>query len=616
MQEVWADTIVEESGLTRNISVLRRTLGESPDQHQYIVTVPGRGYCFVAGVRELLDEPQDLIVEKRTRSRIVTEEEVEAEIEGAMEGQRDGEIEREEKKIFSTAPAAIATTAARPLGHLPLGRRAAVWMIAVPLLALALVIVYWGKMRWSPSTATSAAPKSIAVLPFKPLVAESRDEYLQMGMADVLITRLSNLNQILVRPTSAVYKYTNLEQDPAAAGRELKVEAVLEGKLQRLGDRLRVTAHLVNVSDGRTLWAEKFDEQFTDIFRVQDTLAEKLAAALALHLTGEEKQLLTRRYTENAEAYQLYVKGHYYWNMRTDETYRKAIEYFQQAKDKDPDYALAYSGLADCYSFMSSQSVMSPSEGMPLAKEAATKALALDETLAEAHTSLAYVKLYYDWDWKGAEQEYRRAIQLNSSYPTPHHGYGYLLISSGRTAEAFAEIQKAEELDPRSLLINTDHGEFFYFTHQPVQAIAQFKKALALDPTFVRAHFLLGRAYVQNGQCAEAMNEFQKARSLVAGSMEMLGAVGQGYAWCGTRAQAQQVLEQLQEMAKQRYVSPHWFAATYAALGDKERAFEWLNKAFERRFGPLIYLKVNPIWDPLRSDPRFADFVRRVSLAP
>jgi tetratricopeptide (TPR) repeat protein len=335
-----------------------------------------------------------------------------------------------------------------------------------------------------------------------------------------------------------------------------------------------------------------------------------------LKVTGEEEKRLAKSYTANTEAYQLYLKGRYYWNKRTEESYQKAIDYFQQAIERDRKYALAYTGLADCYSFLSSQGIRPPTEVFPLAKDAAERAIELDDTLAEAHTSLAYVRLYYDWDWKGAEREYNRAITLNPNYAVPHHGYAYYLISTGRTEEALAEIQRAEVIDPLSLIINTDHGEFYYFVHRPDDAIAQLQRAIEMDPTFVRAHFLLARAYAQKGQCNEAVAEFQKARSLGTSEVEMLGALGQGYASCGKRAEAHRVIGDLLDLSKRRYISPHWLAATHAGLGEIDEAFEWLDKAFEMRFGPLIYLKVNPIWDPLRSDPRFPDRLRRVGLAP
>ena len=489
--------------------------------------------------------------------------------------------------------------------------------LAYGALALAILLVAaLGLRAFLRSSSSRREISSLVVLPFANGNNDLNSDYLSDGITESIINSLSQVSELKVMARTTAFRYKGKDADPQAVANELKVEGVLTGKITQQGDSMLVQAELVRAADGAELWGERYSRKMSDILAVQEEIARQISDKLRLKLTGDEEKRLAKSYTANTEAYQLYLKGRYYWNKRTDESYRKAIEYFQQAIDQDPKYALAQSGLADSYSFMASQSVTSPIEAMPKAKQAATRSLELDDSLAEAHTSLAYVKLYYDWDWTGAEQEYKRAIELNPSYATPHHGYAYLLLSTGRTQEAFSEIEKAEKIDPLSLLINTDHGEFFYFIHQPAQAIAQLKKALEMDPAFVRAHFLLGRAYVQNGQCSEALAEFQKARTLAENSTEMFAALAQGYAWCGRPAEAQRVLEELERISKQRYVSPHWFAATYAGLGEKGKAFEWLDKAFERRFGPLIYLKVNPIWDNLRPDPRFAEYLARAGIAP
>lgn len=593
LNRVWPDSFVEEGNLAFNISVLRKALAGGADNVQFIETVPKRGYRFVTPVRQMNDASPDVLFESQTISRVVIEE------------QRDDS----EQQIQISSPKAIVERAAQTSS----ARRAisirSVLIGCVVVLGIVAVIAY---LRVSGPT----SPRTLAVLPFKPLAANSSDEYLELGMADALITRLSNLKEIVVRPTSSVLKYAAAGQDPIAAGRELSVDAVLDGSVQRSGDTIRVTVRLVRVGDGVPLWADKFDENFTNIFSVQDSISERMARALTLNLSGEEKNKITKRYTDDVEAYQLYLKGRYYWNKRTEGSYQRAVDYFQQAINKDSGYALAYSGLADSYSFLSSQGIQSPRDVFPLAEAAARKAIELDDSLAEAHTSLAYVRLYYDWDWPGAEREYTKAIKLNPNYATPHHGYAYYLISTGRTDQAIAEIKRAQELDPLSLIINTDHAEFYYFARRPDQAIEQLQKAIDLDPSFVRAHFLLGRAYAQKGNCEQAIAEFQKARSLEENGVEMLGALAQGYASCGKGPEARKVLGELLaiDRTKQHYISPHWIAATYAALGDTNEGFAWLDKAFERRFGPLIYLKVNPIWDGLRSDPRFADRLKLVGL--
>jgi len=593
LNRVWPDSFVEEGNLAFNISVLRKALAGGADDVQFIETVPKRGYRFVTPVHQMNDAGPDVLFESQTVSRVVIEE----------------QREDFEPQIQISSPKDLVERAADTSSPPRTISKRSALIACVLVLGIVAVIAY---LRVPGPT----SPRTLAVLPFKPLAANSSDEYLELGMADALITRLSNLKQIVVRPTSSVLKYAAAGQDPIAAGRELAVDAVLDGSVQRSGDMIRVTVRLVRVGDGVPLWADKFDENFTNIFSVQDSISERMARALTLNLSGEEKNKITKRHTDDVEAYQLYLRGRYYWNKRTEGSYQKAVDFFQQAINKDSGYALAYSGLADSYSFLSSQGIQSPRDVFPLAEAAAKKAIELDDTLAEAHTSLAYVRLYYDWDWAGAEREYIRAIKLNPNYATPHHGYAYYLISTGRTDEAIAEIKRAQELDPLSLIINTDHAEFYYFARRPDQAIEQLQKAIDLDPSFVRAHFLLGRAYAQKGNCEQAIAEFQKARSLEENGVEMLGALAQGYASCGKGPEARKVLSELLaiDSSNQHYVSPHWIASTYAALGDTNDGFAWLDKAFERRFGPLIYLKVNPIWDGLRSDPRFAERLKLVGL--
>jgi serine/threonine-protein kinase len=488
---------------------------------------------------------------------------------------------------------------------------------AFAALALAMLAVIGVGLQALFRSSSSRHPiSSLVVLPFTNNNNDPNSDYLSDGITESIINSLSQVSQLKVMARTTAFRYKGKDSDPQTVAQELKVDGVLTGKVTQQGDSLLVQAELVNAADGTELWGEKYSRKMADILTVQEEIARRISERLRLRLTGEEEKRLSKSYTANTEAYQLYLKGRYYWNKRTEESYQKAIESFRQAIDRDRNYALAYSGLADCYSFLSNQGKRPPREAFPLAKEAAERAIELDDTLAEGHTSLAYVKLYYDWDWKGAEQEYIRAIELNPNYSTPHHGYAYYLISTGRTEEAIAEIQRAQEIDPLSLIVNTDYGEFYYFAHRPAEAIAQLQKAIEMEPSFVRAHFLLGRAYVQKGQCGEAIGAFQKARDLDKDSLEMLGAIGLGYALCGQQGEARKVLDDLLQRAKQRYVSPHLVAVIYAALGDRDEGFAWLDKAFEMRFGPLIYLKVNPIWDPLRSDPRFPDRLRRVSLSP
>src|SRR5712691_10608257 len=487
--------------------------------------------------------------------------------------------------------------------------------LAAGLIVIALVIGVAGLSFYLYRRNTEVAVESIAVLPFENQSHDPNTDYLSDGVTESIINSLTQLPNLKVIARSSVFRYKGKETDPFAIGKELGVRAVLTGRLMQRGDNIVISTELLDVRDGKQLWGEQYSKKVSDLLSVQRDIAKEITGTLRLTLSGEEQSRIGKHYTDNAEAYQLYLQGRFYWNKRTEESYQKAIDYFHQAIEKDPNYALAYTGLADCYSFLSSQGIRPPHDVFPLAKEAATKAIQIDNSLSEAHTSLAYIKLYYDWDWAAAESEYKQAIALNPNYATPHHGYAYLLISSGRTEEAIAEIKKAEAIDPLSLIFQTDHGEYYYFARRPDEAIAQLQKAIDMDPSFVRAHFLMGRALIQKGQCNEGIDEALKAKQMVP-AVEALGWLAQEYASCGRKAEAEKTQADLRELSKQHYVSPHWFAAVQASLGNKDEAFKWLDQALDGRFGPLIYLKVNPIWDPLRSDPRFAERLRRVGLTP
>lgn len=527
MKKIWPDTFVEEANLANNISLLRRVLGESSTEHQFIETLPRRGYRFMASVTQVRDEAAEL----------------------------------------------IASETSVNLGHTGVG--------------------------------------SIAVLPFKPLAPDGSDEYLGLGMADALITKLSNIVDIIVRPTSAVRKYAGLEQDPVVAGRELRVESVLEGSVRRSHDRFRVTVQLVSVRDGVSLWAEKFDENCADIFAVEDSISEQVAKALMLRLSGEQKRLLKKRYTESTEAYQLYLKGRYYWNKWSHGGFTKAIEYFQQAIEKDPRYALAYSGLADAYGLLGIQGFLSTKETMPKAEAATLKALEIDERLAEAHVPLACVRCWCDWDFAGAESEFKSSIELNPNYVTAHLPYALYLTAMGRFDEACAEIKKAQELDPFSLVLNATESYILYNARQYNRAIEQAINTLEMDANFYPAYERLGEAYEQIEMYEQAIAAFQQAITLSEGSLFSVAQLGHAYALSGRSEEARKVVEDLQVRLNREYL----IAWVYAGLGEKDQAFKWLEKAYEERDSSMVYLKVDPKLDSLRSDPRFADLLRRVGLS-
>lgn len=562
MKAVWPHTIVEENNLNQTISALRRVFGETPGENRFIATVPGRGYSFVAEVKEL----------------------------------------------------AATEPVAQPPAKRYRGAQRLVFILVVVLIVVGLGFVSRflnPPARPSGPTASAVHSRSIAVLPFKPLVADLRDESLELGMTDTLIVRLSNLSEITVRPIGSVRRFGGLEQDPVIAGRELGVETVLDGQIQKSGDRIRVTARLLSVGDGQQLWAQQFDEKFTDVFTLQDILSQKIVSALELKLSSEEQRQLTKRYTENAEAYQLYITGRFHWEKRTLESLNKAIEHFQQAIEKDANYALAYAGLADTYALLGVFH-LSPKEAFPKSKEAALNALRIDERLAEAHAALGHIKVQFDYDWAGAEREYKLAIGLNPNYANARHFYGIYLLAMGRFDEGLASMKRARELEPFALFIHTNVAVAYYQARRYDEAIDEAKKVLDMNPNLDLARSLLGQAYLRKGMYEEAIGEFQKRKTPGTGGV----GLGQAYALSGRRSEALKEIEKLKALMKERYIAPHTVALIYASLGDKDNALEWLEKAFEDRSTMMIWIKVDPPLDGLRHEPRFREIVKRMGLEP
>lgn len=461
-----------------------------------------------------------------------------------------------------------------------------------------------------------SALQSLAVLPFRPLGANAEDAYLGLGMADALITRLSNIRRIRVRPTSAVAQYLASDLDLMSIGRELQVDALLDGKLQRAGEWLRVTVQLVSVRDGAPLWAGKFDAHFTDIFAVQDSVSEQVLHALTLTITGEEQRLIARRHTQDAEAYRLFLKGRYHWNLFTAADLRKGVEYFQQAIEIDPLYALPYAGLADCYMLFGIGELggQAPRQSFPKAKAAARRALEIDDQLVEALNSLAGVAWIYDWDWPGAEALYQRVFALNPRYERAHHEYALYLVGQARYAEALAVMQHAYELDPLSLVINTNLGWVLYYARRSSEAIAQYRRALELNPHFVQAHFLLGLAYEQAGSHDKAIAVLRRALSLSDENWRLVASLAHAYAVAGQPDEARLLLAQLRERSAQHYVSSYDFGVIHISLGETTQALACLEEAFEERSDWLCWLQVEPRLDPLCNEARFADLLQRVGL--
>jgi TolB-like protein/class 3 adenylate cyclase len=379
---------------------------------------------------------------------------------------------------------------------------------------------------YSGGAVTSISQKRVAVLPFKPVLPENRDPVLKLGMADTFIAKLSNSREVIVSSLAAVRKYAGLEQDALAAGRELQASSVLEGNVQKVGDRIRVTARLINVTDGSSPWAATFDEKFTDVFAVQDAISQKVANALALRLSGEEKNRLTKRYTNNVDACQLYITGRYHWSIFTPPDIRKSIDFFQQAIDLDPAYALVYFGLAEANRSLSINADVPSKDCLPKAKAAATKALEIDESLAEAHASFSFSLIWFDWDWAAAEKEAKRAVALNPNSAHAHFAYAHLLSDLGRNDEAIAEIAQARELDPAFLLYRALEGMVLHHAGRNDEALAKLQQVIELDANFWITHLMLGKVYTQQRKYPEAIAEFSKARELSHGNSEAIGSIG------------------------------------------------------------------------------------------
>jgi TolB-like protein/pimeloyl-ACP methyl ester carboxylesterase/Tfp pilus assembly protein PilF/predicted Ser/Thr protein kinase len=472
--------------------------------------------------------------------------------------------------------------------------------------------------KTSPASARGHFRKTIQSLAVLPLVNASEDpgaEYLSDGITESIINNLAQLAKLRVMARSTVFRYKGRAVDPQQVGQELGVGAVLSGRVQQLGDTLVIGTELVNAEDGAQLWGGQFRRELSDIFAVQEEIAREISEKLRLRLTGEQKRRLTKRHTENAEAYQLYLKGRYYWNQRTEDDLRKGIECFQQAIKVDPRYALAYTGLADCYAFLGDVGITAipPREAFSQALAAVMKALQLDDTLAEAHTSLAHLRMHH-YEWTEAEREFQRALELNPSYATTYHWYAFYFAARQRYEEALTTIAQARALEPLSLAISTDVGVLHYYAGHYDEAIKLYLTTLELDPSFVRVYVTLASAYSKQGRHGAALEMIQKAITLSGGAAK-LAALGRAYAAAGRRDEALGIVSQLQEQAQQHYVSPYSMALIYAALGEGDAAFNFLEEAYQEGAGDLIFLNADPWLDQLRADARFADLLQRVGLA-
>ena len=455
----------------------------------------------------------------------------------------------------------------------------------------------------------------LAVLPFVNGSADANAEYLSDGITESLINSLSRLPNLKVMSRDSAFRYKGKDTDAQTVARELGVRTVLKGRVTQLGGNLAISAELIDASDGSHIWGQQYSRKPADIFALQEKIAREITKALRLSLTGQEEKSLTRSYTTNPEAYRGYLQGRYWWNKRTEDGFNKGIECFQQAIAKDPTYALAYCGLADCYSMHANYGFLPPKIGYSKANEAALKALELDDTLSEAHVSSGFIKSDYAWDWSGAEKEFQRAIALSPNYATAHQWHGYALWKTGHFEESIAEHRRALELDPLSLPVNRNLGLAYYLARQYDLAIEQLRKTQEMDPSFALTREYIGQAHVEKGRYKEGIEQCEVAAASASASPYAIAALGYVYAVSGKKAEAQKVRDRLKVLSEQKYISPRFMASIYAGMGEKDKALESLSAAYEDRslqIGPGII--GDPTYDSLRTEPRFQDLLRRMGL--
>ncbi len=463
-----------------------------------------------------------------------------------------------------------------------------------------------------PVEPTQQGIESIAVLPFANDSGDADAEYLSDGISETLISNLSQIGNLRVVARSTAFRYRGKDIDLQKAGKDLHVRAVVSGRLLQRGNTLIVRAELMDVATGAQLWGGQYHRESEDVFALQDDLSREISEKLQLELSGNEKQRLTKRYTEDSEAYRLYLKGRYHWNKRSPEGLQKAVEYFRQALDQDPAYSLAYVGLADTYAYLSFFNLVAPCEAMPKAKAAAMKGLWIDNDIAEAHVSMGYISFIYDGNWAAAGKHFEQALALNPAYSRAHTFYALYLSSLGRSEEALEVAKHAVDLDPASPAVSHSLAVQLYLARKFERAIEQTHGTLDMDANFAISYAVLGEAYLARGMYREGLSALEKYSVLSRRCSASLALLGYSQARLGERKQAIQIIDELKAASKKSFVPALWFALIYAGLEEKDQAFTWLEKALEERFNRLAYLKVEALWDPLRSDPRFADLLRRV----
>ena len=586
LERLWPDQFVEEANLSFNISSLRKALGKENGE-TFIETIPKKGFRFVAHVEKHHDERTELTTGAR--------------------GETTGQPEVGQHILASHSIARARITLRL--------------QIIVGLLT-ASALMYLGYGLWARRAESPAPrpPRTIAVLPFKPLSDESRNESLEMGMAETLINKLSSINKLVVRPMSAVRKYTDVQQDPIKAGQDVQAEAVLDGTIQKAGDQVRVTVRLINVKTGTAIWADQFDAGFTDILKVQDSISERVIQALTLRLSGKEREQLNRHYTDNPEAYQLYLQGNYLSTKQTGDrrdNLRKGLDYYQQAVEKDPNFARAYIRISEFY--ISEGDPKTPSwERLLKAKAAVEKALKLDSALDEAYNARAELKYQYEFDWEGAEADFKRAIDLNPNLSNFRLAYSWHLMCQGRFEEAQGELDKAQELDPGAIRVNKTQGILFLFMRQYDRAIKHYEKIREMEPSAIhRNQWSMSVAYERMGMYAEAVEEFlEDARTRGFLKREEIESLREAFKKSGWQNYLRMRIDLLVEKSKREYVSPTLMAGIYALAGEKDLAFDWLEKAIDSHDGWVSLIKIQPAYDSLRPDPRFTRLLQRVKLTP
>jgi TolB-like protein/DNA-binding winged helix-turn-helix (wHTH) protein/Flp pilus assembly protein TadD len=580
-ERLWGRTVVDfDHGLNKAINKIREALGDSAENPRFVETVARRGYRFLADV---------------TRIDTAADRQPAPDTEVVVPPTDSHRIE--------LADAGLPPKQAY-LAHAWKG----VGLVLALVLAASLSWILYSQNR------SSSKIRSLAVLPLESLSGDASQDYFTDGMTDALIADLGQISALRVISRTSVMTYKGVRKRLPEIAHELNVEAVVEGTVLRSGERVRITAQLIKVPDEKHLWAQSYEGELRDTLALQNNVARAIAEQIQVTLNPQEEAALQKSKEVNPGAYEAYLKGRYFWDKRSGEGLRKAIDYFNHAIEADPDYARAYSGLADSYALSGDweYGILSPQDAFSKAKAAVTRALALDDNLSEAHTSLAFIQDLYDWDWVSAEKEYKRALALNPNYATAHHWYAWHLIVVGRNDEGIAELKKAENLDPLSLIISADLADALCIAHRYDESMQQSRKTIEMDPHFAVAHYQLGQALEQKRRHDEAIAEFRRAIELSGGNTTFESNLANAYAVSGRKEEATKIVEQLESRQSQGSSTHASIALIYVGLGDNDHAIVWLTKAYQARFNPSIL--VRPVFDPLRSDPRFRDLLQRIGL--